>query len=321
MRVAPVLALALVPLAGCGACEPEKTPPPGGSASASAGVAPPPSIASRPPRAIPPAAPKLACRAIAVDGDVHLAPSEADAGATAVLLQGLVPIEGWLDVAKGARLVAKDPRTTRETTFRGPARARACVDFGEESWVASGAFESTVGAGEGPGQEEWVVTPFGVVRYAAAKVTIDVKPTEADLAVESGVAFAWRPSPPDGGQPGRQPADAGSLLEEGWARLVPGRATLAGVRGEEGMASAAGARLAVGRCTTLATSARTLAAQVMSPDGGADGGTIAAQVMTRRLARAACAVASLRVRALPPGDSAPLARPLADANAAWSAIP
>jgi hypothetical protein len=302
----PLLLAPALLLAGCGACEPDKTPP-AASASASALVNPPPVIASRPPKVNTPPVVKLACRAIGVDGDVRLEAGEGDAGATPVLLQGLVPTDGWMALAKGARLVAKDPRTTRETTFRGPGRTRACVDFGEESWVAAGQFESTPGAGEGPGQEEWVVTPFGVVRYAAAKLAVDVKPAQADVAVESGVAFAWRPG---------VTSDAGPL-EEGWARLGAGRATLAGTRGEDG---AAGARMALGRCTTLATSAHTLAAQVMAP-GGADAGTIAAQVTTRRLARAACAVASLRVRALPPADAAPLTRPLADSNAAWSGVP
>ena len=71
---------------------------------------------------------------------------------------------------------------------------------------------------------------------------------------------------------------------------------------------------------TLAGSARTLATQVMAP-GGASGSVITQQVTTRRLARAACAVATLRVNALPPADAAPLLHPLADANSAWSGIP
>jgi hypothetical protein len=308
MRVALALSLAVMALASCGSCEPDKATKPGASARASAPATPPASVASRPTHVPPPPPPRLACRAIGVDGDVHLAPSEADAGAVAVLLQGMVPTDAWVDLAKGARLVAKDPRTTRETTFRGPGRVRACVGYGEESWVASGSFESTPGAGEGPGQEEWVVTPFGIVRYAAAKLTVDVKPAQADVVVERGVAFAWKPGA----------TEAAASLEEGWTRLQPGKVTLAGGKVDEG---AAGARMAVTRCTTLATSARGLAAQVMSPDGGADAGTIATQVTTRRLARAACAVASLRVGALPPADAAPLSGPLADANVAWSALP
>jgi hypothetical protein len=70
----------------------------------------------------------------------------------------------------------------------------------------------------------------------------------------------------------------------------------------------------------LSASARALATQVMTP-GGANTSSITRQVTTRRLARAACAVASLRVNALPPADAAPLLRPLADANSAWSGLP
>jgi hypothetical protein len=70
----------------------------------------------------------------------------------------------------------------------------------------------------------------------------------------------------------------------------------------------------------LSATARTLATEVMTP-GGASASLITQQVTTRRLARAACAVATLRVNALPPADAAPLLHPLADANAAWSGLP
>ena len=132
-------------------------------------------------------------------------------GVTPLLLQGLAPTDAWLELAKGSRVVAKDPRTARETTFRGPARVRACVGYSEESWVASGHFESAVGAGETPGAEEWVATPFGVVRYTAARLSVDVGAHDADVVVESGQAFAW-------GTPG----DAGAA-DEGWTRLSVGK--------------------------------------------------------------------------------------------------
>jgi hypothetical protein len=308
-RVAGIVAL-IGSAGGCGACEPNKTPPPSPSASASA--APPPASlpSARPPRPQP----KLACRAITVEGDVHVEPAAgpaADAGLTPVLLQGLAPTEAWVGLAKGARLVVKDPRTTRETSLRGvpgPARARVCVGFAEESWVTAGRFESSVGAGEAPGAEEWIVTPFGVVRYGAAKITVDVQPRDAEVKLESGVAFAWMPVAPT-------PADAG--LEDGWVRLAQGTSHL---QSHEPAGGADAARTALDRCKTLAASARALAAQVMSPQG-VDGGTIAAQVSTRRLARASCAVATLRVHALPEADAAPLLRSLGEANASWSAVP
>jgi hypothetical protein len=181
-----------------------------------------------------------------------------------------------------------------------------CVGFAEESWITAGRFESSVGAGEAPGAEEWVVTPFGVIRYAAARVTLDVLAKEAELKLDNGVAFAWTPVALSG--------DGG--LEDGWMRVTGGTTHLPTRDG----AGADGARAALDRCKTLAASARTLTAAVMAPDGGADGGTIAAQVTARRLARGACAVASLRVHALPETDAAPLLRALADANASWSGV-
>jgi hypothetical protein len=304
------LVVLLAGLAGCGACEPDRSSGSAGAAgsggASGVGMPPPPPVSvTQRPHVPTPAPPKLACRAIAADGDVRIEAAGGDAGSP-VLLQGLVPTEAWVVLAKGARLVAKDPRTTRETTFRGPGRARACVDYGEESWLTAGIFESSVGAGEGPGLEEWVVTPYGVVRYGVAKLGVEIRAREAFVRVDSGVAFAWSPLPP---------ADAGT--DEGWARLLPGTAMLSAPRGE---APADGTKLAVDRCTTLATSARHLAEQVMAP-GGADAGTITAQVTTRRLARAACAVATVRVRSAPQAEAAVLAQPLADANAAWSGLP
>ncbi len=312
-RVAGFVAL-VGSIGGCGACEPNKTPPPAPSASASAAT-PPPGV---PPSAHPPRPqPKLACRAITVEGDVHVEPATGpatDAGLTPVLLQGLAPTEAWVGLAKGARLVVKDPRTTRETSFRGvsgPARARACVGFAEESWIVAGRFESSVGAGEAPGAEEWVVTPFGVLRYGAAKVTVDVQPRDAEVRLESGVAFAWTPV-----APASVTADGG--LEDGWLRLAAGTSHL---QSREPAGGADAARTALDRCKTLAASAHALAAQVMSREGGADGGTIAAQVTARRLARASCAVATLRVHALPEADAAPLLRSVGEANASWNAVP
>jgi hypothetical protein len=303
--------VSLTGVAGCGACEPDKSPPPVVSAATSASVAPPITVAPRPTHSQ--ASTKLACHVLALDGTASIEDPERDGGAAPLLPQGLAPTEGWVDLDKGTRFVAKDPRTTRETTFRGPARVRACVAYAEESWVASGAFESSVGAGEAPGAEEWVITPFAVVRYAAAKLSIDVKARETDLRVESGLAFSWSPG---------TEVDAGPL-EDGWTRRNPGTAVLSGgARGTVDRGTPVdAARLAVDRCTTLAATSRELAKVVLSPEGSADAATIATQVTTRRLARAACAIASLRVFALPRADAAPLVHPLAEANATWNALP
>jgi hypothetical protein len=240
---------------------------------------------------------------VTLDGDARIEAPGKDAGTAPLLLQGIAPPDAWIDLAAATRVVARDPRTTRETTFRGPARVRMCAGFAEESWIASGSFQSSVGAGESPGEEEWVVTPSGVVRYTAADVSVEVMRHGAEVTLTGGVAFAW----------GIEIDDASASPDEGWRRLPTGKTHLA--THEEPVSAA------VGRCAALAASARDLAAQVMAPDGGAAGDTITRQVSTRRLARAACAVVTLRVSALPPGNAASLLRPVADANSAWSGLP
>jgi hypothetical protein len=257
---------------------------------------------------------RLACRVVTLEGDVHLE-VPADAGAAVpLLLQGLAPTEGWLALAASAHFTAKDPRTTRETGFRGPGRVRACVDSSEESWVASGGFDSTMGAGEAPGNEEWVVTPLGVVRYNAAKLSVDVRPREVATALTSGTAFVW---PAEDAR--ARASDAGPLAkgDDGWLRVDGGSLVLA----PEGTAAGhAWARAAVARCASLGKDAHDLSATIMA--GGADASTIIQQVSTRRLARAACAVASLRLELLPQSDaSADLAKTLADGKAGWSTLP
>ena len=169
--VATVAPAALAALGGALACEPQKAGTPDAGPSESA----PSAVESTAPKATAEspsahaarweearnAALRIPCRAIAVDGPVRV--EGADAGALA--LQSEIPDQTWLSLGPDARLVAKDPRTTRETAFVGPARVRSCVAHREESWLAAGRFESAIGAGETPGAEEWVVTPLGVVRY------------------------------------------------------------------------------------------------------------------------------------------------------------
>ena len=292
---------------------------------------------------------QVPCRAIAVDGPVRVLKGAfergddgglervADGGdaGTALALEGQIPSEAWLSLSPDARLVAKDPRTTRETTFLGPARVRACVDHREESWVAAGHFESAIGAGETPGAEEWVVTPLGVVRYMAAKLTVDIRAKDSGVGVGSGIAFLWldedvhmtvRTSADAGANGG---ADAGAnakasarptaLDDDGWLRVADGEVTLSSTAAR---APAQAARATVDRCASLAKRARDLASTLLAGTAATDGTTAKDQMRTRRLARAACAVAGLRVDSLPP--SAPrgeMSAQLEGASAAWAAPP
>ncbi len=306
-----VVPAALAAMGAALACEPQKNAAPDAGPIASAPSAVPAPTAESPSahaahwEEARNAALRIPCRAIAVDGPVRV--EGADAGALA--LQGEIPEATWLSLGPDARLVAKDPRTTRETAFVGPARVRPCVAHREESWLVAGRFESAIGAGETPGAEEWVVTPVGVVRYMAGKMAVEVRAKESGVAVGvavgSGIGFLWladgvrvaayRAPGEDAGAIGD--AGAGPAVDDdGWLRMSEGGATLSGPT----RAPAEAARTAVDRCDTLAKRSGELAATLLAGSAAADGSTAKEQMRTRRLARAACAVASLHVDTLPP---------------------
>jgi hypothetical protein len=267
------------------------------------------------------------CRAIAVDGEVRaevVGDAGVDGGGTALGIQAEIPQDAWLSLAQGARLVAKDPRTTRETTFLGRARARPCVGRREESWIAAGSFMSVAGAGETPGAEEWVVTPLAVVRYAAATLRVEVGFRDTTVAVGEGVALLWLTDDArvhGSKQPVGDAASAAPIDEEGWKRLSGGTVTIAAAHPPLDLSAA---RTAVDRCASLAARARSLAAELLSPRAGQSPGasTISDQVTTRRLARAACAAAELRARLLPPiPGREDLSARVAGADSAWLTLP
>jgi hypothetical protein len=295
---------AAVALAACalGGCRADRAAP--------TDAAPPARVAAA---SVAPDAPVRApggCRAIAVEGEVS-------AGDVPVPAQGLLAQDVWLSLGQGARLVAKDTRSTRETTFVGPGRARACVDRHEESWLAAGTMESAVGAGETPGAEEWIVTPLALVRYAAAKLRVEVRPKSTAVTIGSGVAFVWLA---DGSRATPPSSDSGD--DGDWKRLNEGATTI--TLATRPALDASDARLAVDRCSMLAQRSRDLAAALLSGGvgAGADASTVALQVETRRLARAACGVAALRLETLASADEkAALSARVAGAVVAWSTLP
>jgi hypothetical protein len=259
----------------------------------------------------------LPCRAIAVTGDVR---QEAGDEMAPVPEHAEIGRNGWLLLPADARLVVKDPRTGRETTFLGPGRAKACVSLDEESWLASGAFESALGTGDAPGAEEWVVTPLGVVRFGAAKLSIDVSAREVRIHVSTGPTFAWTSEDASG-----RSLTGGNTkaieTDEGWLRMTEGVRTLVPTSPAPRLALA---RTAAHACAKLAKAAHDLAAALLESD--ADPLTAMRQVSTRRSARAACAVAGLRTDSLSPSDASPevianLSGSLKNATALWRSLP
>jgi hypothetical protein len=256
----------------------------------------------------------LPCRAIAVDGHVLAeraagAPASPPARAPAdapLALRGEIPSDVWLSLGPDARLVAKDPRTTRETAFVGPARVRPCVAHREESWIAAGRFESAIGAGETPGAEEWAVTPLGVARYMAAQLQLEVRDKDATVTLGAGVAFLWltddvreAPAPHGAAGAGGPGVATTSLDDDGWRRMTAGSLLLARTPQAGARSPSEAARAAVDQCAALTKQASDLAGDLLSGLMAHDAGLAKDQLRTRRIARAACAIAALRVDVLP----------------------
>jgi hypothetical protein len=307
-RTALALVLCVSPpfwLGGCRACDHDET------ARSEGGVRESPRADASEPSVHNVAPASLPCRAVTVDGDVR-------AGAAGIPLAppAVIPFEGWLVLAPNARIVAKDPRTGRETTFRGPARARACVESLEESWLASGTFQSASGAGEVPGGEEWLVTPVGVVRFGGSTLTVEMTSAGMRATVGGGVAFVWVAS--DASMRGPNEASPNEASpNEGWGRVSDGTAAWVAAAARGPLDAA---RSSVDDCARLGKKARDLAEVLLR--SGADGSTASQQVLTRRLARGACAVAALRVEMLALSDERDvIAASLKACRWDWRALP
>jgi hypothetical protein len=255
---------------------------------------------------------------------------------TTLVESGDIPDEAWIGLETGAKFTAKHPRSTRETTFTGPARVRPCVGHGEEAWLAHGTFVSEPAAGERPGAEEWLVTPAGVVRFGAARAVITVTEgtltagAKVDVKVTSGTVFAWtgdeagpvRPSvvplPAAPAASGSAGAAGATNAGDGWIRLEGPRTVTLSVKKvgkPEDLAAAA-----VDRCKAEATAAKDLAVSVASPDA-ALAQVAPRHVVARHLARAACGVAAVRVGLLPPSPAREgFAAALKEAEVDWKSF-
>ncbi len=301
-RPLPIL-LALCGLCAVAGCkhDEEFSPVPPPSAS-TASTLPPPASASASASAAPP---PPACRVIAVAGAPALHPREA------------VP-DDFMALPAGSKITVEDTRSTRQTTFLGPASVWACVAGDEATWLAQGTFQSVAGAGERPGAQEWITTPEAVIRYASARMKVFATPKGTVVQLSAGAASVLPFGPvarPDAGA-----AEAGAATDaEGWVRVVPGVELRV-------MTVPGGPRAAVSRCEGDGRDARALAdAMGRAPhaDGGANLGEVTLRhVVAREKARAACAVAGLVARRLPQGPERTSLVARADAgDAAWRVVP
>jgi hypothetical protein len=249
------------------------------------------------------------CKAATVEGSVlavplatpgplwGVRPAKAEDGGLSVVATAAVPDDVWIDVGKASRLTTRDAVSTRETTYLGPGRFRVCIAHKEEAWVASGLFESIGGAGERPGGEEWVTTPFGVARYDVARLKLTVKEKSEEVRVSSGTGYLWAAK----GVTTQYFSDAGrpppTLSDEGWVRLDG--ATGAALTIAKPVMTLEGAGAALDQCAQNAALAKSVAIALAEPDASL--AELAPKHMVlRREARAACGVANLRIESLAP---------------------
>jgi len=175
---AAALTAAVVLLSLGAGCRSDKAPPPRPSAAPSA----PPS--ARPKKASsasvrPPVVP-VGCRVLSVKpGKAPLAASVPRVGDR---LDG-----GSIDLPDGAELSLRHSETRREFTLRGEGRFRVCPNGDETVLVARGSMTTTSGPGARAGAEVHLGTPFGVVHFGDAELTLTVTGTQVDLAVRQGV--------------------------------------------------------------------------------------------------------------------------------------
>jgi len=224
----------------------------------------------------------LPCRVMAASGTPRIA---MDGGApTPLAIEGFA--NGWITLGASDTLTVTLPKTSRELAFVGPAVLDPCVGA-DEAWLARGRFQGSRGTGESPGAEQWVVTPFGVVRYGTAilEVEVDDGGVRASLKVGSATIL------PEG-------ATTWELLGTTAPRVVKGAPL-----GKAGSAASAD------RCAKALAAAKVLEDALVLP-GAAGSPTFGDLAMRANdahvLGRAACAVAKLRAD---PSAVAPAATP------------
>jgi hypothetical protein len=225
----------------------------------------------------------------------------------------------WLDVPAKASFTVRTLESGRELRFEGPGRVRPCGD--DVALVAEGAAVGLPGSGEAPGAEQWAATACGVARWASgvhrfsgARDTCKLQSSlgavqlwlAADVAVEDVPIDAGAPQAPgaaDASVNAAAGAAAGGLdvargsAASPWLRIDAKRALHLHARARGTLDSPAAVKSALAACERSAANVQGLAMR-MNDGGPATGnlGELAAESVTARgVARAACAVAAVRV--------------------------
>jgi hypothetical protein len=272
-RFAAAVAVLLGASAACAGCHrdaPAPAPPDASNAATAPSAAPP--RPATPEAGAPRPHPLRPCRVMAMQGAPTIV---LDASAPAPLHTSDVA-QGWLSLAPGDGVTVTLPRTGRELAFVGPGVVEPCVGT-DEAWLARGTFQGSRGSGEAPGADQWIVTPFGVVRYGAAILEVRVDGGTLRTSLKGGSAMIL-------------PETAGA-----WEQLTIGASRV--VKGVPLGAAASAA--AEGRCAKATAAAKTLDDAILAPGAPTSPGfgDLAARANDAHvLARATCALAGLRAQ-------------------------
>jgi hypothetical protein len=206
--------------------------------------------------------------------------------------------DGWVTLATAAdTLTVTLPRTGRELRFVGPAVVEPCVGA-DEAWVLKGRFQGSRGSGESPGAEQWIVTPFGVVRYGASILEVTVEDALVRTSLKGGSATVL----PEG-------ATAWQLLANEAPRSDGGKVGTGATVTKGAPLGARASAASADRCAKESALSQALQDALVAPDAGPSPsfGDLAMRANDAHvLARATCAMAKMREQA-PPSSAA--ARP------------
>lgn len=230
----------------------------------------------------------------------------------------------WIELTHKGTFNVRTFETGRELRFEGPGRFNGCGS--DVALVAAGTAIGLPGSGEAPGGEQWVATACGAARWASGVHRFMGARDTCRLQASSGILDFWLPgdmtaedAPLDAGAP-----DAGSAGDAsaaaGWHHVATRRAFF--LRGHGLLDTAAAVKAALVECDDDAAEVESLAKRMASAAAGATGelGAMAAESVSRRItARAACAVAAVRVTL--GGDKADDRARLAAANARFHGSP
>jgi hypothetical protein len=209
--------------------------------------------------------------------------------------------KSWLELKAGAAISVKSFDTGRELRFEGPGKVNACATDG--AFVIEGSAVGLPGAGEGPGSEQWVATPCGVAVWNTGVHRFSATANDCKLQTSNEGSHLYVASDMvaddvalDGGAP-----DAGGAVAASRFTHLTGRRAVR-LHPKAPSTKDAAAKGAIADCAKAAADAETVGQRLRaggdggrSPEGGGIGELAVRSIGVRRVARAACAVAGVRV--------------------------